>query len=96
MNKSKKRNTNTMIIATIFIVSGLTLLSHLAISFSLNVYPTAFAISQTQSHNDNHNSDKSSSNINNRPGGNQENNIVCAASITTCPPPTGGITGAII
>ncbi|MGN6346837.1 MAG: hypothetical protein ACTHJ7_08850 [Candidatus Nitrosocosmicus sp.] len=95
MNKSKKRNTNTMIVA-IFIASGLTLLSHLAISFSLDAYPAAFATAQTQSHNDNHNSDKSSSNINNRPGGNQENNIVCAASITTCPPPTGGITGAII
>lgn len=95
MNKSKKRNTNTMIIA-IFIASGLALLSHLAISFSLDIYPTAFATDQTQSHNNNHNSDKSSSSINNHPGGNQENNIVCAASITTCPPPTGGITGAII
>jgi hypothetical protein len=95
MIKSKKRNTNTMIIA-MFIASGLTLLSHLAISFSLDVYPAAFATAQTQSHNDNHNSGKLSSSINNHLGGNQENNIVCAASITTCPPPAGGINGAII
>jgi hypothetical protein len=95
MNKSKKRNTNTMIIA-IFIASWLTLLSHLAISYNLDVYPAAFATAQTQSHSENHNSAKLSSSINNRLGGNQENNIVCAASVTTCPPPTGGITGAII
>jgi hypothetical protein len=95
MNKSKKRNTNTMIIA-IFIASWLTFLSHLALSFSLDVYPAAFGTAQTQSHSENPNSEKLSSSINNRHVGNQENNIVCAASVTTCPPPTGGITGAII
>ena len=95
MRKTNIKNPNTKNI-TIFMASLLFIIAHLATTSSLYPQTPVFAVSQTDSHKDNSNFDKSNSNINGNHPLRNSIRLVCESSITTCPPPTGGSSGAII